>query len=217
MRPTIILRAIRAIWRKEKCQMDMLYDHEKNLKDTYYIPVTLLTCMKERFPVLMWAEMFRTSPQFAYLYGPKKVVLAIELCMRGDPSPWKSAKLAIGDATRPVPLTNEPQEATRSKKRAKPDTRSETTSWSEALPWQEWSASGGPWEGWISYPATRSGSGWWDESGTVSSSRDATSSVSEEQGRGAWETEGYGQSRYRSASSRGSTDSVVAPWRIKKG
>ena len=87
MRPTIILRAIRAIWRKEKCQMDMLYDHEKNLKDTYYIPVTLLTCMKERFPVLMWADMFRTSPQFAYIYGPKKVILAIELCMRGDPSP----------------------------------------------------------------------------------------------------------------------------------
>ena len=34
-RSTIILRAIRAIWGKEKCQMDMLYDYEKNLENTY--------------------------------------------------------------------------------------------------------------------------------------------------------------------------------------
>jgi hypothetical protein len=88
-RPTIILRAIRAIWGKERCQMDMLYDYEKNLETTYYIPVTLLTCMQERFPVLMWAEIFRTSPHFAYCHGPKKVFLAIDLCLQGDPSPWK--------------------------------------------------------------------------------------------------------------------------------
>ena len=35
MRSTIILHAIRAIWGKEKCQMDMLYDSEKNFEDTY--------------------------------------------------------------------------------------------------------------------------------------------------------------------------------------
>jgi hypothetical protein len=61
-RSTIILRAIRAVWGKEKCQMDVQFDHEKSLGDAYYIPVTLFTCMQERFPILMWAEMFRTSP-----------------------------------------------------------------------------------------------------------------------------------------------------------
>ena len=59
---TVILRAIRAIWKKERCQMDMLFDSEKNLETTYYMPISLLTYMKERFPVLMWADMFWTSP-----------------------------------------------------------------------------------------------------------------------------------------------------------
>jgi len=75
-RPTIILHAIRAIWKKEKCQMDILYEHEKNLETTYYIPTSLFTCMQEHFPILMWAEMFRLSPNFAHFHGPPKVLLA---------------------------------------------------------------------------------------------------------------------------------------------
>jgi hypothetical protein len=63
-RPTTILRAIRAVWKKEKCQMDVLYESEKNLETTYYIPACLFTCMQEHFPILMWAEMFRVSPNF---------------------------------------------------------------------------------------------------------------------------------------------------------
>ena len=51
--------------------------------------------MKERFPILMWAEMFQTSPKFSYLYGLTKVLVAIDLCLKGDPSPWKSAQAAI--------------------------------------------------------------------------------------------------------------------------
>ena len=108
--------------------------------------------MKEHFPILMWADMFRTSPQFAYLYGPKEIVLAIELCMQGDPSPWKSAQLAIEDMNRQLPLANRPHQVKGSKKRPKPDTRSETTTWSETSPWQDWSASGGTWAGWASFP-----------------------------------------------------------------
>ena len=30
-RPTMILRAIRAVWGKENCQMDVQFDHKKNL------------------------------------------------------------------------------------------------------------------------------------------------------------------------------------------
>jgi len=176
----------------------------------------LLTCMQEHFPALMWPEMFRTSPQFAYLHGPPKIVLAIELCMRGDPSPWKNAQLAIEDGTRPLPLANEPHQTKGSKKRSKPDTRSETATWLDVPPWQEWSTSGGTWEAWVSFPATRSGSGWWDDRGTDASSRDATSSVSEEHSRGGWEAEGYGQSRHRSAALQGRADSVTPPWHLKK-
>ena len=164
MRSTIILRAIRAIWGKEKCQMDMLYDYEKNFEDTYYIPVTLLTCMQEHFPVLMWAELFQTSPKFAYLHGPPKIVLAIELCMQGDPSPWKNAQLAIEDGTRPLPVANEPHQAPHqakgSKKRSKPDSRSETATWLDVSPWQEWSTSERTWGGWISFPLPD-----WDQAG----------------------------------------------------
>jgi hypothetical protein len=220
MRSTIILRAIRAIWGKEKCQMDMLYDYEKNFEDTYYIPVTLLTCMQEHFPVLMWAELFRISPKFAYLHGPPKIVLAIELCMQGDPSPWKNAQLAIEDGTRPLPVANEPHQAPHqakgSKKRSKPDSRSETATWLDVSPWQEWSTSERTWGGWISFPSTGLGSGWWDDCGTDASSREATSSISEEHSRGGWGTEGYGQSRHRSAASRERTDSVTPPWHFKK-
>jgi hypothetical protein len=39
--PTMFLRAIRAVWGKEKCQMDVQYDHEKTCEETYYIPITL--------------------------------------------------------------------------------------------------------------------------------------------------------------------------------
>ena len=55
--------------------MEMLFDYEKNLETTYYIPISLLTYMQERFPILMWAEMFKTSPKFAYAYGPQKVIV----------------------------------------------------------------------------------------------------------------------------------------------
>ena len=112
-RSTIILRAIRAIWGKDKCQMDVMYEYEKNLETTYYIPVTLFTCMQEHFPILMWAEMFRTSPDFAYFHGPRKVLLAIELCLKGDRSPWKNAQSAIDDARQVerLALTNEPHQS----------------------------------------------------------------------------------------------------------
>ena len=84
----MLLRAIRAVWGKEKCQMKFQYDHEKSWGDTYYIPVTLFTCMKEHFPLLMWAEMFQTSPRFATFHGPRDIVLAREKCLRGEQDPW---------------------------------------------------------------------------------------------------------------------------------
>jgi hypothetical protein len=195
--------------------MDMLYDYENNLETTYYIPVTLLTCMQERFPVLMWAEMFRLSPQCALLYGPRKVLLAIDLCLQGDPSPWKNAQNAFEDKneTKPMALTNEPHQFKRPKKDSKSGVKPGTTSWSERSSHQGWSASGGTWEGWISYPTVGSGSGWWDETGTGASSHDAMSSISEESRHGTWETAGYGQPRQRSTSSRGQQGSVIPPWR----
>jgi hypothetical protein len=198
--------------------MDMLYDYEKNLETTYYIPVTLLTCMQERFPVLMWADMFRISPHFALFHVPRKVFLAIDLCMQGDPSPWKNAQIALEDKNeaRPLALTIEPHQIKRPKKESKSDARSETTSWSERPSHRKWSPSGGTWEGWISFPSVGSGSGWWDEHGTDASSHDSASSVSEEPSRGAWETAGYGQSKHRSTSSRGQQGSVVAPWHQKR-
>jgi hypothetical protein len=76
--------------------MEMLFESEKNLATTYYMPISLLTYMYKKFPILMWADMFETSPKFAHLYAPPAVVLAIELFLRGGRSPWKRAKeLAI--------------------------------------------------------------------------------------------------------------------------
>ena len=204
-RSTIILRAIRAIWGKETCQMNVQFDSEKSLGDN--------------FPILMWAEMFRTSPQFAHLYGPKEIVLAIELCLQGDPSPWKNARLAIEDMNRHLPLADRPHQVKGSKKRSKPDTRSEFTTWSETSPWQDWSASGGTWAGWTSFPSPNSRPGWRDDQGTGASSQDTPSGVSESQsesGRGGWEAEDYGQSRSRSTvSSQGWTTSVIPPWKTQ--
>jgi len=195
LRPTIILRAIRAIWKKEKCQMDVLYEYEKNLETTYYIPVTLFVCMQEQFPILMWAEMFRLSPDFAFFHGPKKVLLAIELCLQGNRSPWKNAQSAIEDkhGTEKLALTNEPHQDEGSKRGSGEDKRPRTTSWSGRSSHQEWSADKGTWEGWTSYPTTvGSGSGWWEKPGTGASSYDAMSSTSEASSRGTWYAAGYG-------------------------
>jgi hypothetical protein len=89
--------------------------------------------MQERFPVLMWAEMFRLSPNFALLYGPRKVLLAIDLCLQGDPSPWKGAQNALEDKreTKTMALANEPYQIKRPKKDSKSDVKPRTTSWSE--------------------------------------------------------------------------------------
>jgi len=202
---------------RKKCQMDMLYDYEKNLETTYYIPVTLFTCMQEQFPILMWADMFRLSPNFSVLYGPRKVLLAIELCLQGNRSPWKSAQNAIENRheTRKLALTNEPYQSKRSKKDSKEDKRPGTTPWSERSSHQEWSAHKGTWEGWNSYPATvGSGSGWWDKPGTGASSRDAMSSISEESSRGTWDAAGYGWPKQSSTTSWEQQGSdIQAPWR----
>ena len=199
--------------------MNVQFDSEKSLGDTYYIPVSLFTCMGDNFPILMWAEIFRTSPQFAHLYGPKKIVLAIELCLQGDPSPWKNARLAIEDMNPHLPLADRPHQVKGSKRRSKPDTRSEFATWSETSPWQDWSASGGTWAGWTSFPSPNSRPGWRDDQGTGASSQDTPSGVSEsqsERGRGGWEAEDYGQSRSRSTvSSQGWTTSVIPPWKTQ--
>ena len=121
----MLLRAIRAVWEKERCQMNVQYDHEKSWGDTYYIPITLFTCMKEQFPLLMWAEMFQTSPQSAIYHGPSDIMVAIEKCLRGDQDPWKDARVAIGDGPRMLSLTNQSDHAKKSTKRPQPDTRSE--------------------------------------------------------------------------------------------
>jgi hypothetical protein len=214
---TIILRAIRAIWKKEKCQMEMLFDSEKNLETTYYIPISLLTYMKERFPILMWAEMFKTSPKFSYIYGPQKVLLAIDLYLQGDPSPWKHAQNSIEDEKQRLAITDGSYQTKRSKRESTPDPRTNlqpgAAAWLEVPLQQRWSASGGTWEGWISYPSTGTSSEWWERQDADASSRDAMSSVSEEQGHRAWSTTGYEQSRPSTTSSWRPPDLENAPWR----
>ena len=113
--------------------------------------------MKERFPILMWAEMFKTSPKFSYAYGPTKVLLAIELCLRGDPSPWKHAQNSIEDEKQRLAITDGSYQTKRSKRESTPDPRTNlqpgAAAWLEVPLQQRWSASGGTWEGWISYPS----------------------------------------------------------------
>ena len=156
-RPTMLLRAIRAVWGKEKSQMEVQYDYEKSCGDTYYIPVTLFTCMKEQFPLLMWAEMFQTSPQFAICHGPPEIMVAIESCLRGDQDPWKDTRVAIGDGPRMLSITNQPDRVKKSTKRPKSDTRSEVTGWSTRPTRQDWSTSGGQWTGWVDYSSFQIG------------------------------------------------------------
>ena len=71
--------------------------------------------MQERFPILMWAEMFKTSPKFAYAYGPQEVIVAIELYLQGDARPWKNAQNAIGNEKQKLALTDGSHQTKKSK------------------------------------------------------------------------------------------------------
>jgi hypothetical protein len=40
---------------------------------------------------MMWAALFRTSPQFACYHAPPEIMVASEKCLRGDQDPWSRA------------------------------------------------------------------------------------------------------------------------------
>jgi hypothetical protein len=195
--------------------MDMLYEYEKNLETTYYIPATLFICMQERFPILMWAEMFRLSPDFACFHCPKKVLLAIELCLKGDKSPWKHAQNAIENEQQAerLALTNEPHQDDGPEKGSGKGKRSRTTSWSGRSSHHEWSAEKETWEGWTSYPPdVGPKSGWWEMPGIGASSYDAMSSASEASSRGTWYAAGYGKPKSSSTTSWEQQGAGKPPW-----
>ena len=185
-RPTIVLRAIRAIWKKEKCHMEMLYEIEKNIATTHYIPISLITYMRSQFPILMWAEIFQTSPKFAHLYAPTEVVLAIELFLQGEPSPWKKARnVAIENEKQRLALTDGNEQPKKAKKASRHDhqkSRPQSSSaWSETDEQQSWHDSGTAWAGWTSYPSAKAKSEWWERHEASASSRDIISDLSEDQ------------------------------------
>ena len=199
--------------------MDVQFDHEKSFGDTYYIPVTLFTCMKEHFPILAWADMFQTSPQFAHLYGPPEILVAIEKCLRGDQNPWKDARRAIGDKPKILSLTHRPHQTKRSVKRPQPDTRSEIAIGSAPSTWQDWSSSRETWTGWRTSTSSWAESGWQVDPGTGASYRDAPLGASEDQfdyGFGIWEAEDHSQSRRYRAASHGGRPDVFPPWQRGK-
>jgi len=216
-RPTIILRAIRAVWKKEKCQMDVLYEHEKNLETTYYIPASLFTCMQEHFPILMWAEMFRVSPNFAHFHGPPKVLVAIELCLQGHKSPWKAAHDAIenGQQAGNLALTNEPHQDKGPSGGSGKDKKSRTTSWSSRPTPQEWPTKDESWEGWIPYSSDQgSKPGWWSTSNEGAFSHEARSNTSEASSRETRFNAGYGKSKSSSCTVQEWWDAdEPPPWR----
>jgi len=172
----------------------MLFETEKNLATTYYMPISLLTYMYKKFPILMWAEMFETSPKFAHLYAPPAVVLAIELFLRGERSPWKKARehVAIENEKQRLALTDGDDRPKKSKKESRRDCQTggpqSSSAWIETDVQQDWQASGQAWEGWTSYPSTKAKSEWWERHDVSTSSRDITSNVSENQSQRAEST-----------------------------
>ena len=176
----------------------MLYENEKNFATTYYIPVCLFTCMQEHFPILMWAEMFRESPNFAHVHGPPKVLVAIELYLRGHRSPWKAADQALGDEqSAAVPaLTNEPHQDQEPNEDSRKDKKSRTTSSWSSRPTQAWSAKGESWEGWIPYSSNQgSRPSWWSAYDEGAFSHEARSSASETSSQRTGFSAGYGKPR----------------------
>ena len=143
----------------------------------------------------------------------QKVPLAIDLCLQGDPSPWKNAQISIENEKQMLAITDGSHHTKRPKKESTPDPRTGAATWSEVPLQREWSAYREAWEGWVSYPSTGSRSEWWERHDADASSRDAMSSVSEEQGHSAWNATGYGQSGTSSTSSWRPPDLANAPWR----
>ena len=131
--------------------MDVQYDYEKSLKDTHYIPVTIFTSMKEHFPIMMWAELFRTSPKFTEYYAPRDIMVAIEKCSRGDQDPWGRSQAAIGDCPHMMSITNQPDGMTKPSKMSRTGQGQEATRWSKRPSWQEWAVSEDQWSGWVDY------------------------------------------------------------------
>ena len=154
--------------------------------------------MKEHFPILMWAEMFQTSPQFTHVYGPREILVAIEKCLRGDQNPWSDVRRALGDKPKMMSLTNQPHRTKAPMKRPQPDIRSETAAWSAPSTWKDWSEPKGRWTEWSASTSSWTESGWRADLGMGASHQDAPSATSEEQSDydpGRREAEGSGQSR----------------------
>ena len=184
----------------------MLYEIEKNIATTHYIPISLITYMRSQFPILMWAEIFQTSPKFAHLYAPPEVVLAIELFLQGERSPWKTARNAIENEKQRLALTDgseQPKKANKSSRHDHQKSRPQSSSaWSETDVQQGWHDSGTAWAGWTSYPPSKAKSEWWGRHEASASSKDIISDFSEDQSQCAGEppdddySEGWKVSRF---------------------
>ena len=147
------------------------------------------------------------------------MLVAIERCLRGDQDPWKSSHIAIGDGPRMLSITNQLDQAKKPLKRSKPDQRQETTGWSMRPPWQDWSAFGGQWQGWVDYPTSSSASrsGWQGDAMHIGASAyDASTEHQEVQSECDSNTGGTeDDNRFRGqrvASAEWSTN-VIPPWR----